>query len=134
MPTYGVAQPGYNAAPNQGKNLTSVISGESFTLFDGTETAAAGLKSVAFTRGPAPGIVADNGITFYCHGDATSAGQVVEIQGSNVDTDTAYVTLSSITLDSAGNGDYTDIGRASFFRAVLSTFASGTMPKVTAQR
>ena len=132
MPAYGIAQPGYNVYPNQGLNLTSVISGESFTLFDGTETAAQGLKSVAFTRGPAPGIVADNGITFYVSGGP--AGAVVEIEGANINADGDYVVLNSITLDANGNGAYTDIGRASFFRAVLSTYTSGPMPIVTAQR
>mgnify|MGYP003704400921 CR=1 FL=1 len=40
-------------------------------------------------------------------------------------------TLSTITADANGNGAYTDIGRAAFYRAVLN-YTSGTMP--TARR
>ena len=59
--------------------LTALYPGESLALFDGKETPASGMKSLAFARamGGAP---ADNGITFYA--SLLPAGSVVEIEGT----------------------------------------------------
>lgn len=131
MSVYGIAQSGFNAPPNQGLNLTELIPGDNFTLFTGTETPSAGLASVAIVRGPSQGFT-DNGITFYVSG--APSGCTVDIQGSNIDKDADYFSLSTITPDSNGNGAYTDAGRAAFYRAKLKTYTSGAMPIVTTQR
>ncbi len=129
---YGVAQAGYNGPPNQGKNLTSIIPGDSYTLFDGTETLADSLTSVAVNRGTSPGFT-DNGITFYMTGATT--GTHVDIQGSNIDADADYLTLATLNGDASGGNDaYTDVGRAAFYRAKVSASGGGAMPIVTTQR
>ncbi len=129
---YGVAQAGYNGPPNQGKNLTALIPGDSYTLFDGTETPSNGLASVAIVRGTAPGFT-DAGITFYVTGGAAIT-TTIDIQASNIDSDADYFTLATITPDSSGNGAYTDQGRAAFYRAKLSAYSTGNMPIVNCQR
>lgn len=110
--------------------LTALYPGESLALFAGMETPASGMKSLAFARamGGAP---ADNGITFYA--SLLPAGSVVEIEGANENVDASYQVLATLSPDANGNASYTDIGRAAFFRAVLST-AGNTMPRVIAQR
>lgn len=130
MPLYGVAQSGYSAT--SGLNLTSIVPGDSYTLFDGTETPASGLKSVAFSRGPAPG-GADNGISFDISG--MPSGSVIDIQAANQDVDGSYSSVSgSLTPDASGHATYTDVGRSAFYRAVLTTYTTGAMSVVKAQR
>lgn len=130
MPTYGIPQSGYSAT--SGLNLTSVVPGDSFTLFDGTETPASGLKSVAFSRGYSPG-ASDNGISFDCSG--MPSGSVIDIQAANQDLDASYSSVSGgLTPDANGNATYTDVGRSAFYRAVLTTYTTGAMSKVIAQR
>jgi len=129
---YGVAQAGYNGPPDQGKNLTSIIPGDAYTLFDGTETPENGMASVAVNRGIAPAFT-DQGITFYVTGGADPS-TTIDIQGSNIDADADYYTLATITPNAAGNGAYTDVGRAAFYRAKLSAYSTGNMPIVTTQR
>lgn len=128
---YGTAQAGFNGPPNQGLNLTSIIPGDSYTLFDGTEPPGVNRTSVAVNRGTAPGFV-DNGITFYITGAPN--GTTVDIQGSNIDLDGDYLTLATITPNASGNGAYTDVGRAAFYRVKISAYVSGAMPVVTTQR
>lgn len=130
MPAYGVAQSGYNA--NSAKNLTSLQPGDpGMTLWDGIETPTTGVKSVAFSRGPAVG-GGDNGTSFDFTG--VVAGTTVDVQVANEDVDASYSTVSGgLTPDAGGNCNYTDIGRSAFYRAVL-TVGNGTMPKCIAKR
>ena len=132
MPSYGTPQAGYNGPPDQGLNIRAVYPGDSYTLFDGTETGAEGLKSVSFARAMSPSSD-DAGCSFFVSGmEATTE---VDIQGANEDLDGSYTTLNTITADAGGNGSYTDVGRAQFYRAVLSTYGGGDdMPVVTVQR
>ena len=131
MAVYGIPQVGNNPVP--GLNLTSIVPGDSYTLFDGTETPAAGLASIAFSRGYSPG-VSDNGVSFFVSGFPAS-GCTVDIQASDTDIDGDYYSVSgSLAPDTNGNAAYTDIGRANFYRAFLTTYASGTMPVVKASR
>lgn len=132
MPLYGVAQAGSNPPPNQGLNLTALIPGDFYELFTGAETPSNGLASVAIVRGTAPAFT-DNGITFYVTGGADTSTKI-DIQGSNIDSDGDYYTLDTITPDANGNGAYTDVGRAAFYRAKLSAYSTGKMPIVTVQR
>ncbi len=127
MPLYGIPQAGSNS--NQSLNLTSVCPGDSFTHFDGTETPSAGLSSVAFSRGYSPG-AGDNGTTWYIQYPLASPVATVAIQGSNLDINAGYQTLSIVS----GNGAYTDTGRAAFYRLQLLTYTSGGMPVGLAQR
>jgi len=127
MPLYGTPQAGSNPTP--GLNLTSVIPGDSFTLFDGTESAANGLASVAFNRGYSPN--GSNTCTFYCEGIPASC--TVDIQSANDDVEADYSTLASITSSTVPPA-YTDIGTARYFRAKLSAYSSGAMPVVKVQR
>lgn len=131
MPIYGVAQAGYNAPPNQGLNLTSVVPGDSITLFNGTETPSNGLKSVAFARGYSPS-GDDAGTTFNVSGMPSGMTVDVQVAGANVDGD--YTSVVTLTPDSNGNAAYTDVGRSPFFRVTISAYTSGAMPIVTAQR
>lgn len=131
MPLYGVPQAGWNLSPFQGLNLTCIIPGDSFTLFDGTETPSAGLKSVAVNRGISPSYT-DTGLTVYVAG--APSGCTVAVEGSNIDKDGDYFSISTISPDANGNGAYTDTGRAAFYRVVLATYTGGAMPVVTIQR
>lgn len=132
---YGSPQAGYNAPPNLGLNLTSLSPGDGpLTLFDGTETPAAGLKSIAFSRGPSPG-GADNGTTFKLRG--MPVGMTVDVQCAEADVDADYTsvqTLSPSTTPDTGNAAYTDTGRSAFYRFYISAFTSGAMPVGTAER
>ena len=120
MALYGVAQ--------AGGVLTAVFPGDSFVLFNGTETPAAGLKSVAFNRakgplGPSAQVFT---VTFPASPTAT-----VQIQASNDDVDAHYQILASVTTQT---GYYADYGEFAYYRAVLSAYSSGGMPTVTVQR
>ncbi len=128
MPTYGTPQAGSNSL-GAAFNLTSLVPGDKFTLFDGTETAASGLKSVAISRGYSP--TGSNTMTFYVSG--APAGTTVDIQGANEDVDASYLTLSTITPVS-GNGAYSDDGTAQYLRATLSAYTSGVMSVVKVSR
>lgn len=128
---YGTPQSGFNPAPDAGLNLTCLVPGDHLTLFDGTETPVQGIKSVAFSRGYSPG-ASDNGTTFTVYGMPSTA--TIDVQVSNDDVDGHYVTVNTISPDANGNGFYTDIGRAAFYRVTLSAYASGAMPVVKVKR
>lgn len=130
MPVYGTPQSGPYA--DSGRNLRAISPGDRYVLFNGTETPAADLASVAIVRGHSPS-AADNGVTFYVSGSAETS-TVIDIQGSNEDVDGSYFTVAQITPDANGNGSYTDVGRDAFYRAKLSAYSTGAMPVVTAQR
>ncbi len=131
MPLYGVYQAGSN--PDLGKNLSAVCVGDTYVLFDGTEEAEEGLKSVAFARATQGS--SDNGISFFASsipGDA-----VVAIQAANEDIDDEYVTLAQMSGTNGETAAYTDIGRAPFWRAILLEWGGGSpdvMPRVTVER
>lgn len=132
MPAYGIPQSGPQT--NSAKNLTSLQPGDgTLVLFDGTETPATTLASVAFSRGPSVG-GADNGCSFDAYGMGASADTVIDVQAANHDIDGEYCTVGQITADANGNGNYTDIGRSAFYRVKLSTYTSAGMPKVTVMR
>jgi len=129
MPLYGTPQAGnYKTL---GKNLTSVIPGESITLLNGTETITSGTSSVAFMRGS--GSIPDNGqATFNVSGCPNSSTIAVQVAGADVDGQ--YTTVTTITPDTNGNGAYTDVGISPFMRVKVATFVSGDAPVVTVQR
>ena len=130
MPLYGIRQAGSN--PDMTKNLSSVCIGDTYILFDGTETPEAGLKSVAFARATQGS--GDNGITFQTVG--MPAGSTVIIESSNEDVDASYVAVETLAPDASGNANYTDLGRSPFWRAVLGSggMSPSVMPKVIAER
>ena len=122
MQTYGSSQ--------AGGVLTALWPGDRLTLFDGTETPVAGLTSLAFCRAEGPGGM-DNGVTFQIIG--VVAGSVVKIQGANADVEADYqdiwTTTGALALD-----NYTDTTRWAYYRAKLTSYTSGAMPKVLVQR
>ena len=121
MPLYGVAQ--------AGGVLSAIYPGNSFVLFNGTETPSAGLKSVAFSRALGNGAQAQQVFTVTFPASPTAT---VVIQGSNDDVEAHYQTLSgNITTQT---GYYADLGEFAFYRANLSAYASGGMPTVIVQR
>ena len=132
MPAYGTPQAGYNAPPNAGLNLTSLIPGEQKTLISAADAAGANFKSVAIVRGPAPGALANQGTSFKIAGCAL--GTKIQIQVSDVDVDGDYYIVYTIAPDANGNGVYTDIGGLPFVRAVVTNFQAGDVPVVTASR
>jgi len=132
MPVYGTPQAGSNTA-NPGKNLSAVCVGDTYVLFDGTETPEVGLASVAMARATQGS--GDNGTTFYASGVPSDCQ--VGIQGANEDIDSHYLTLTVIDGADGEVGAYTDVGRAPFYRAILVTFGGGSpsaMPRVTVER
>lgn len=122
MPVYGTPQSG---------GLTSVSPGSQFVMWDGTETPALNVKSIAFSRASIAGL-ADNGSSFDAQG--MPASSAISIQGSNTDSELTYITLNILNPDSNSNAYYTDIGRFMFYRAQLTTYTSGTMPILIVQR
>ncbi len=122
---YGTPQSGFNPYPNQGLNIASLIPGEAYTLFDGTEPSGAA-TSVAVARGPSGGQSQAN-TTFYVNG---AGANTVTIQGSNTDIDGDYADIATITPDANGNGSLTDSGSPAFYRCKKS----GGTPRVVAQR
>ncbi len=120
--------------PQAGNVRTAVYPGDKYTLFDGTESPSAGLKSVAFNR--APGNGQSNGMVFAIN-FASAPTATVQIQASNDDTDANYITISTVTfpLTPAVNGSwFADYSEFKFYRAVLSAYSAGGMPVVTVQR
>lgn len=116
--------------PTQLGGLTSLVPGDSLNIFDGTETPAAALTSLQFSRGQSPS-ASDQGTTFQIiFPSAPSA--VVLIQASNVDVDADYQTVWTST--NLQNDNYTDTTRWAFYRAKLSTYSSGGMPVVVVKR
>ncbi len=109
---YGTPQAGFNGPPNQGKNLSSVEVGEILTLLDGTETFGEVTTSIDFARGVNG--TDDNGCSFFASGG--TLGDTVGIEASAVDEDDKYTEVGSMSLDANGNGAYTDVGRAAFYR------------------
>lgn len=129
MPLYGVAQAGSNAT-SPGLNLTSILPGQSFTLFNG-EAGSANPSSVAFSNAMSPVQISDP-IQFTISWDAiSSGGTTVNIQGANQDLDAQYQTLFqsvNMTLDK-----YTDTGNFRYYRATVSGYANGGNVTVIAQ-
>lgn len=133
MPAYGVAQAGYNAPPNQGLNLTSLVPGQQVTLIDAADAVAGVFTSVAIGRGyKEAGGGATSPITFALSGAANGSVCIIEAawQNNPPTAATDYVQVGIIT----GNGFYSDIGGAPFYRAVISIFEAGDVPVVTASR
>lgn len=129
MPLYGVPQAGSNR--DSTKNLTCVNVGDSYTLLDGTEVFSEVTKSVAIARGEMGS--GDNGMSFFASG--MGASSQVDIEASNEDDDSLYTVVGTIASDSNGNGAYTDVGRAAFYRVVPSdTGSPATGIRVTVQR
>jgi hypothetical protein len=122
MNLYGSSQAGGVA--------TSLSPGESLTLFDGTESPAAGVTSLAFVRGPSP--ASDDAGTIFQTAFPTAPTATLLVQGSNIDVEADYETLYTST--SKQFDAYTDTARWKFYRLKLSAYSSGGMPVATVQR
>lgn len=129
MPVYGISQAGSNADAT--KNLTSLSPGDKFTLFDGTETPVSGLRSVAFSRGCNPG-GGTAPTSFTASGMASDMR--IDITSANDNVAADYVVQITLAPDANGNASYTDQGNSEFWSGVLSTYSSGAMPILKAQR
>lgn len=117
--------------PAYGTRPVSLVPGDKFTLFDGTETKAEGLKSMSFSRGYSPS-GDDAGSSFLAAG--MHEDDEIDIQVANNDVDAEYFAVGTIGPDASGLGAYTDIGRAGWYRAVLRVSGGGDMPTLTVQR
>jgi hypothetical protein len=129
---FGIAQAGGIGPPNQGLNMTTVYPGDSLTLFDGTETPALGLASIAFARGMMGSN--DGGLTINLSG--MPAGMAIDVQvcsapaagfASTTALAAAMSSVTTLTPDSGGNASYTDIGRSQFYRLEVSAYTTGAM-------
>ena len=129
MPNYGIPQAG--SFPNPANNLTALLPGDSFVLFN-AESPSAGQASVAFNRAPGYGDERPAGIVFTASWAVTNAGNTMQIQGANVDVDAEY--NKNILQTIAGNGFYSDQGNFAFYRAKLTAYVSGAPVTVIAQR
>lgn len=132
---YGTPQSGFNGPPNQGKNLTSLTAGEQITLFDGTETPALALKSVAFANGYNPQ-GGNSNITFNAKG--MPADMTIDVQVAAHDIDGEYSSIGTMAPSAGtpdtGNAFLTDDGKSAFYRLYISAFTTATMPTVTATK
>ena len=119
-------------------NVPCLDVGQSLKMFDGTETPAVGLKSIAFARGTQGSD--DTGTTF--DGSGLPAGMTIDVQVTNAPVnaaqDATFHTVSTLSPSGgspdSGNIAYTDIGRSAFYRLYVSAYTSGAMPTVIAQR
>ena len=123
MPLYGVPQAG-NSQP------TALQPGDSLYLFN-NETITAPQASISFARGYNPGGGATNPIIFQAWW-ASSPTATLNIQGSNVDSNSQYVTLGQITNTSPAY--YADAGGFAFYRVQLSSQSAGGAITVLVQR
>lgn len=129
MPVYGSPQSG---------GLAALTPGDSATLFNGTETPAVSLASIAIARGTGVGGGSPNGMTFNATGIPSGCTIDVQVCGGPEtvagEAGAQYSTVYTINPDANGNGFYTDVGYSPFYRVTLSAYTSGTMPIVTVQR
>lgn len=119
---------------NRPGSINQVGPGESLTLFDGSETPSLALASVAFARGGSGG-QSQVYSTFIAQG--MPSDMTIDIQSSNVDQDTRYKTIATLTSElasPAGVPFYTDSGSPLFYRAKVSAYTSGDMPSLTVAR
>jgi hypothetical protein len=137
---FGTYQSG--GAPELALNCTDVRRGDPYVLMDGTETVASGSSSVHFAAGSDPGGVVNS--SFYVEG---APGTTWTIQGSNGPStaDTPGSPTSTITAfgatfldlggsETEGNGAYTDVGSATWYRFHIVTLGSGDQPLVRVRR
>lgn len=132
MPVYGTPQSG--PYKDSSKNLRVISPGDRLTLFDGTETPAEGLASVAFVRGPSVS-KSQAFSTFMAVGMASD--MVIDIQASNTNVDADYQTIGQLTSELASPPGFpylTDSGSPTFYRAKITTYSTGDMPTLTVQR
>ena len=140
---WNTPQSGYNTT-YPGLNCVVLFPGDDYALLDGTEGIAATATSVHFARGSQGSD--DAGTTFAITGCPNNS--VIEIQASNgvsqsqngeIATtvtptpalmDASFQTVQTIT----GNGLYTDVGRAMFYRVLVLTFQAGDVPVVLIKR
>lgn len=134
MALWATRQSGGNA--DSRLNFTSLVPGDSLVLLDGTETIVSGSKSIAFSR--ADGMVGtDAGSSFQISGCA--GGSVIAIQASD-GTAESVMTFGALDLSFnqvgsvTGNGAYTDVGRSSFYRIVVTTLIGADVPVVIVKR
>lgn len=125
MPNYGVAQAG---SPG-GNNLTEIQPGDLFYLFN-AESPTAPQASVAVAMGYVPNN-ASGQVVFTVHWAAAPTAALV-IQGSHVDVDAQYQTLTTFT--NVQDGYYADVGGFAFYRAKLSSQSAGGAVTVIAKR
>lgn len=141
MPLWGTGYPGSNSI--SALNFLDLRPGDDLALLDGTETVATGSASIAFARGY--DVSGGNDCTFSVTGCASGSAGTIDIQGSNgvsvsgrnptptptlANMDASFVKLATIT----GNGVYTETQRFEFYRAVVSSFASGDAPVIIVKR
>lgn len=122
MPQYSTLQ--------AGGVRTSLSPGDSLALFN-NEAVVNGEASIPFNRANGPS-GDDAGTTFSIDWQNAPTGSTVVIQASNTDVDANYVTVYTSTAQQ--HDLYTDIGRSKFYRAKVTTYASGGNLTVTAQR
>ncbi len=122
MKLYGAAQ--------AGGSLQAVLPGQRIILFDGTETPAALVKSLAFVPVPGPTQV-PSPIVFTTHFGAAPTATVL-VQAANADVEAQYQTV--FTSTNKQDDYYADAGGFAFYRVQLSAYVSGGMPVVIAQR
>lgn len=122
MPSYSTLQ--------AGGVKTALMPGDSLALFN-NEAVTTGESSISFNRARGP-IGADSGTTFSIDWAASPTGSTVVIQVANQDVDADYVTVYTSTAKQ--HDAYTDIGRAKFYRAQVTTYSAGGNLTVIAQR
>lgn len=140
---FGAYQAG--GAPEFGLNVVDLRRGDQYVMMDGTEVVATGSASVHFSAGPDPhggGVINSS---FYVQGCPNNTEWT--IQGSNGPS-TADVPGSPVSLltkfaatfqdlagsDTIGNGTYTDVGSATWYRFHIKTLQAGDAPVVIVRR
>lgn len=129
MPVYGSAQSGFNPSPNQGLNISSLEHGTSLVLFSGSEASGLNVASISFTKGNSP---TGGPLTVTFNMSGASNGTTVDVQCADKDLASHYTKLTTLSPDTNGNAAYTDVGNSPFYRVVISAFAGGSTPAVTA--
>ena len=114
-------------------NAPQVFQGDSFALFDGTETPSAGLKSIAFER-KQYGNLNPSPMTFSVTFPASATATIL-IQGSNDNVEAHFQTVSTIPFAGVTTpANYGDLGQFRYYRVNLSAYTGGNMPTVIVQR
>lgn len=123
MANYGTAQAGSYDPPNQGLNVTALIPGDRYTLWDAITPSGSGVASVAFSAAKSGPVTAP--IVFAAHWATAPTASVVNIEGANVDLDADYQILASILTGVLTNGYYADEGGFAFYRAKIASLTIG---------
>ena len=141
MPLFGTY--GSGGAVELALNVRDLRRGNPLTLMDGTEVVATGSASIHFSAGPDPGGVVNT--SFFVQGCSNGSEWTIQSSNGPSTADSPGVPTSTINAfgatfqnlpgsDTVGNGTYTDVGSAIWYRFYIKVLQAGDAPAVIVRR